>query len=201
MTLSPETAKMDLADFMLTAKVNLALARDSRVTSLEISVGASGDTVTLRGEGESDDEARIAEDVAGCVDGVRRVHNELIVSSGEWADHADLIVQMLLQKLETEWEQLPERTAVIKCDYMRWALWLVHKFHLPEGVAGADGPASDAEAKEMAVNQLSRYLDAPSVLLAWVMQQQAQQYSEPKPSDAPIIENLPLALSPARSNN
>src|SRR5438128_9951431 len=99
---------MDLADFMLTAKVNLALARDPRVTSLDISVSAENGTVTLRGEVDTEIEAQVAEGIAGCVEGVRRVHSEISVGTGEWADHAELIVQMLLQKLETEWNAIPE---------------------------------------------------------------------------------------------
>ena len=190
---------MELTDFMLSAKVNLALARDPRVTSLDISVQAENGTVFLRGDVDTDDESRIAEQIAAGVPGVRRICNDLSVGAGAWAGKEDLLKEMLLQKLETEWAQIPQRNSLIECDYMRWALWLVHKFHIPAEVGNGDRCRLEDDAKDRALNQLSKQLGVPSVMLAWAMREQAEKYSDQQQSDAPIISHLPLAPSPART--
>ena len=190
---------MELSDFMLMARVNLALARDPRVTSLDIGVRAEGGTIYLQGDVDTEQEARAIEEITEKVEGVRRICSDLAVGAGAWAGQADLITEMLLQKLETEWAQLPQHTAIIECDYMRWALWLVHKFHFPREVETTDRCAQESEAKERALCQLSGYLKVPGNVLAWIMHQQADRFSDQQPTDAPVIENLPLSPSPART--
>jgi hyperosmotically inducible protein len=69
-------------DATLTAKVKSALAADVGLSTLNINVDSSGNTVTLKGNVDSADKKKRAEEVARKVDGVATVRNELAVKSG-----------------------------------------------------------------------------------------------------------------------
>jgi osmotically-inducible protein OsmY len=69
-------------DATLTAKVKSALAADVGLSTVSINVDSSGNTVTLKGNVDSADKKKRAEEVARKVDGVATVRNELTVKSG-----------------------------------------------------------------------------------------------------------------------
>lgn len=71
-------------DSWITAKTEIALYADDRVSSTGINVDTANGTVHLRGNVASADEKRAAETVAKGIDGVRSVRNDLqVVPAGE----------------------------------------------------------------------------------------------------------------------
>src|SRR3569832_1443104 len=122
---------MALSDFVLKARVNLALMRDPRVASLDVGVDADDGIVKLIGDVDSEGECRAAEEVARSVEGVRSVVNQLTCGVGQRADTAELVTQRFLEKLDDEWNGLPDQTALVQADYLRWARWLIYKFRIP----------------------------------------------------------------------
>jgi hyperosmotically inducible protein len=83
-TSSSSTSSVSQAtkDATLTAKVKSALAADVGLSTMSINVDSSGNTVTLKGNVDSADKKKRAEEVARKVDGVATVRNELAVKSG-----------------------------------------------------------------------------------------------------------------------
>jgi cytidylate kinase len=66
-----------LDNLALEARVRAAFMADPRTEEVEVTVAASGDTVTLRGMVEDDRQIKAAQSVAHAVAGVKHVHTEL----------------------------------------------------------------------------------------------------------------------------
>lgn len=71
-----------ITDSALTVKVKSALMADSKLKSLQISVDTIEGAVTLTGEVDSADDSRTAAQVAGAVEGVKSITNNLTVKNG-----------------------------------------------------------------------------------------------------------------------
>jgi len=190
---------MALADFVLKARVNMALIRDPRVGSLDVGVKVVDGNITLTGDVDDEGECRAAAEVARGVDGVKSVANEITCGIGKSADTAELITQRLLEKLDDEWNNLPEQNALAQADYLRWALWLIFKFRLPADVAETvgDGAANpENTAVEQAISQVAGYVGAPKALVALQMLELADHIHSTPQLDAPEISNAPLVSTP-----
>jgi hyperosmotically inducible protein len=74
-------AKRELSDSWLTARTKIALFADERVKGREVSVETRSRAVTLHGKVDSEEARAAAADVAGHVEGVRSVKNEIEVVS------------------------------------------------------------------------------------------------------------------------
>ena len=178
---------MDLSDLVLTAKVNLALARDPRVGVLDIGVAVSQGTVTLDGDVDSEEERAAALEIARGVDGVRRVRSRITCGVGKAADSAEHAVQKFLEKLDDGWQNLPDDTATTQAGYLQWALWLVYKFRVPEGLGGEEHARIEADATEAAFARISGYLAIPKPLLVLEMARQAES--------VPLVARPPQPLA------
>lgn len=77
-----KTAGEHVDDVVVTTKVKAALVQAEDVDALEISVNTNKGVVQLSGFVDSESEAQRAAEVAGTVDGVERVENDLEVDSG-----------------------------------------------------------------------------------------------------------------------
>ncbi len=192
---------MALSDFVLKARVNLALIRDPRVGSLDVGVHAADGNLTLNGDVDTVEERRAAEEVARSVEGVHSVLNEITCGVGKQADTAELITQRFLEKLEDEWNGLPDQSALMQADYLRWALWLIYKFRLPHPLKDGSASTADGNAVEQALSQVAGYVGAPKALLALEMLQLADQIHASPHQDAPEIDNAPLVSTPEVDGN
>lgn len=76
---SRDETRQDTRDAALTGKVKAALAGDVGLKTLRINVDSSGNTVTLKGQVDSEETKRRAERVAHQVEGVASVDNQLTV--------------------------------------------------------------------------------------------------------------------------
>jgi hyperosmotically inducible protein len=74
--------KQDARNAALTGKVKSALAADVGLKTLKINVDSAGSVVTLKGQVDSAETRRRAEEVARKVEGVTSVNNQLTVRSG-----------------------------------------------------------------------------------------------------------------------
>ena len=74
--------KQDSRNAALTGKVKTALAADVGLKTLKIDVDSAGSVVTLKGNVDSAETKRRAEEVARKVEGVTSVRNELNVRAG-----------------------------------------------------------------------------------------------------------------------
>src|SRR2546423_11270620 len=144
---------MDLSDFVLKTRVGIALARDPRVRLFDIDVRAENGTVVLSGDLDTEEEVWAALSIARGVEGVQEVHSSLTIGVRQGEEKSEHVAARLLDKLEAEWEDLPERTPAVVCDYMRWALWLVYKFHMPAEVAGPEWEQAQKDAVESALKR------------------------------------------------
>lgn len=72
----------DTKNAMLTGKVKTALAADVGLKTLKIDVDSAGSVVTLKGQVDSADTRRRAEEVVRKVEGVTSVNNQLTVRGG-----------------------------------------------------------------------------------------------------------------------
>lgn len=187
---------MALSDFILKAKVNMALTTDPRVSVLDIGVQADNGVVTLTGDVDSGDECQAAEEIARAVEGVEGVKNEMTCGMAKTEETADLVRQRFLDKLEDEWNNLPEKTALAQADYMRWALWMVYKFRIPSDDQSAEIAKIEEQTADEALNQIAGYLGAPVALVALEMLRQAEQVAQSPRKAAPDIENAPLVSTP-----
>lgn len=188
---------MTLNDFLLKAKINMAYALDSRVSMLDIGVTVDEAQVTLAGDVDSEAECAAAEEITRSVEGVLHVRNLLTCGIGKGEDTADLVRQRLLEKLEEEWQNLPDQTALVQADYLRWALWMIYKFRLPtEGVAEANRRELELAATEQALEQVAGYVNAPKAMLALWMQQQAQAVAQSAEVNAPVTQAASLVTTP-----
>ncbi|HZP83700.1 MAG TPA: BON domain-containing protein [Chthonomonadaceae bacterium] len=187
---------MAISDLILKAKVNMALIRDPRVGVFDIGVTADNGQVTLTGDVDTEQECRAAEAIARRVEGVSRVQNELTCGVGQKADSAELVTQRFLERLEEAWENLADKNALAQADYMRWALWMIYKFHLPDEMRNEEGAQKEAETIEQAFHQVSGYVGVPKALLALEMLRQAEQVAERPRQAAPDTENAQLVATP-----
>lgn len=187
---------MALTDLMLKAKVNMAFARDPRVSALEINVSAEDGVVTLTGDMDSQEKCLAAEEDARSVEGVKGVQNEMTCGLTKVATTATEVVQRFLTKLEMQWNTLPDKTALTQADYLRWALWMVTKFHIPPNVEGENIETLELAAVERALEQIGSYTDIPKALLAMEMLRQAEAIEELGTPAAPETESLDLITTP-----
>jgi hypothetical protein len=187
---------MALSDFMLKARVNVALIRDPRVASLDVGVHADDGIVYLSGDVDTEAECLAAAEVARRVDGVKRVVNKLTCGIGQRADTAELVIQRFLEKLDDEWNNLPKQTALVQADYLRWALWMVYKFRIPAQLRTAETAITEDDAVEQALSQIAGAVGAPKALIALQMLQMADEIQDSPRLDAPEIENAPLVSTP-----
>ena len=74
--------KQDTRNAALTGKVKTALAADVGLKTLKIDVDSAGSVVTLKGNVDSAETKRRAEEIARKVEGVTSVRNELNVRAG-----------------------------------------------------------------------------------------------------------------------
>ncbi|HZT40536.1 MAG TPA: BON domain-containing protein [Chthonomonadaceae bacterium] len=184
---------MALTDLMLKAKVNMTFARDPRVSALEINVSVEDGVVTLTGDMDSQEKCQAAEEDARSVDGVKAVRNEMTCGLTKIATTATEVVQRFLAKLEEQWNALPDKTALTQADYLRWALWMVTKFHIPPNVEGENIDTLEIATVERALEQIGGYTDIPKALLALEMLRQSEAIEE---MGAPETENPDLITSP-----
>jgi hypothetical protein len=187
---------MALADFILKAKVNMALTTDPRVSVLDIGVHVEDGHVSLTGDVDSEKECEAATEIARSVEGVTRVTNEMTCGMGMREDTADLVRQRFLEKLDEEWENLPEKSALAQADYLRWALWMVYKFRIPGDMPSAEIAEIEAETTDEALHRIAGYVGAPVALVALEMMRQAEMVADSPRQSAPEIENAPLVATP-----
>ena len=77
-------AKADVSDSWVTAKTKIALFADERVKGRQVSVETQKGTVYLRGKVDTPESKAAAEAIAGGIDGVKSVKNDLqVVAPGE----------------------------------------------------------------------------------------------------------------------
>jgi osmotically-inducible protein OsmY len=74
-------AKREVKDVTITAKIKKALHDDPAIGASDIHVSTKTGVVTLQGQVSSRDAAARAEDLAEHTNGVKRVNNQLMVSS------------------------------------------------------------------------------------------------------------------------
>jgi BON domain len=165
---------MTIADLILKARVNLALAADSRVSVLDIGVDAENGQVTLAGDLDTTEECDAATEIVRGVDGVTGVRNEMTCGVGKRGETVEMMVQELLRRLDEEWSALPDQSAVSQAGYLRWALWVCCKFRVPKTIAGEDSEKEEANAVEQALTKIAGYVGAPRALVALDMLQQAE---------------------------
>lgn len=187
---------MAISDLILRARVNMAIARDPRVSALELSVFVDNCIVTLRGDVDSADKCNAAEEAARSVEGVTEVRNEMTCGLTRTAATATEVVERLLRKLDDEWTCLPEHTALTQADYLRWALWLLYKFHIPAEMEDENWQALTAAAVERGLQQVAGYLKASVALLALEMIRQAEMISDSPWRAAPATATPRLHVSP-----
>lgn len=187
---------MALSDLILKARVNVALIRDPRVASLDVGVQTDDGVVTLTGDVDTEEECSAAEEVTRNVEGVRSVVNQITCGLGQRADTAELLTQRFLEKLDDEWNGLPNQSALAQADYLRWALWLIYKFRLPANLLSESTATAENDAMEQALTQVAASVGAPKALVALQMLQLAEQVNASPRIDAPEIENAPLVATP-----
>lgn len=78
--------KIEVKDTTVTAKVKRAMHDDQMMHGSDIHVSTSAGVVTLKGQVSSREAAAHAGDVASHIEGVRRVDNQLMVSSAARTD-------------------------------------------------------------------------------------------------------------------
>lgn len=71
-----------VSDAVLTTRVKTAIATQSELSAIAISVETTDSVVTLTGEVDNDAQVELAERVAADVDGVSRVRNKLTSRDG-----------------------------------------------------------------------------------------------------------------------
>lgn len=157
---------MALADTLTKARVRLALARDPGVSAEAITVLCDHGCVTLTGDLPNAERCASITTLIQTVPGVSEVRNQCTCGQEKVAGSAAEVSQRFLEKLEAAWQSLPEKTALAQADYLRWALWMVHKFHIPPNLAGGDSELLEAATVERALDQLSEQTAVPRAILA-----------------------------------
>jgi hypothetical protein len=187
---------MALSDLIIKAKINLAFVADPRVGVLDIGVRSENGVVELDGDVDAPEERQAAEEIARSVDGVRQVINKITCGEGQKADTAELVIQRFLEKLDEEWNDLPEKTALSQADYLRWALWMVYKFRIPNSADDPEVLKAEAEATEVALERIAGNVGIPKVIAALEMIRQAEMVSASSKLEAPELGNSPLVATP-----
>lgn len=187
---------MALTDLMLKAKVNLALVRDPRVSSLDIGVQAENGLVTLTGDVDTPAEGRAAEEIARSVEEVRSVDNRITCGVGRTQDAADLVSQRFLEKLEDEWNELAESTALAQADYLKWALWMIYKFRIPD--QGADSSLAETQARttDEAIKAIASRVGGSPALIAFELQRIADDSGATFEASGPRLLHSDLVTTP-----
>ena len=157
---------MALSDLMLRARVNLALARDPRVGVLDVGVTATDGLVILEGDLDGEEECRAAEEIARSVDGVGSVENRLTCGVGKSVETAQLAVQRFLERLDDEWEMLPDARAFAQAHYLEWAVWAIHRFRVPRPALSGESDQLEADAIDQALTRVGTYVGASKAILA-----------------------------------
>jgi hypothetical protein len=193
---------MALSDLIIKAKINVAFARDPRVGVLDIGVHSENGIVTLDGDVDAADECTAAEEIARGVDGVRQVISNVTCGEGQKADTAELVIQRFMEKLDEEWNDLPEKTALAQADYLRWALWMVYKFRIPHSETDPELLKAEAEATEEALGRIAGNVGIPKVIAALEMIRQEEMVSESSKLEAPALgHSLLVATSVVDGGN
>jgi hypothetical protein len=187
---------MALSDLIIKARVNMAFVADPRVGVLDIGVHSENGVVTLDGDVDQPEECSAAEEIARSVDGVRQVISKITCGEGQKADTAELVIQRFLEKLDEKWNDLPEKTALSQADYLRWALWMVYKFRIPNSAGDPEVLKAEAEATEVALERIAGNVGIPKVIAALEMIRQAEMVSESSKLEAPELRNTPLVSTP-----
>lgn len=157
---------MALSDLVLRARVNLALARDPRISVLDVGVTAADGHVVLEGDLDSLDECAAAEEIARGVEGVTGIENHLTCGLAKSVETAQLAVQRFLERLDDEWEMLPDARAVSQAHYLDWALWAIHRFRVPRPAPSEECDQLEADAIEQALTKVAGYVGASKAILA-----------------------------------
>jgi hypothetical protein len=163
---------MALNDLVLTAKINMELIRDPRVSALHTHVLVDHGVVTLTGDNETEAQCQAAVEIARRVPGVLEVRNQLTCGVARQADTVELLKLSLLEKLNDTWNNLPDQTARTQAEYLRWALWLAHKFRIPARVNCENREQQEAEAVEAALANIAAALQMPKALVYLEMQRE-----------------------------
>jgi hypothetical protein len=187
---------MALSDLIIKAKINMVFVADPRVGVLDIGVHSENGVVALDGDVDMPEERQAAEEIARGVDGVRQVINNITCGEGQKADTAELVIQRFLEKLDEEWNDLPEKTALAQADYLRWALWMVYKFKVPNNSEDPEVLKAEAEATEEALEKIAGNVGIPKVIAALEMIRQAEMVSKSPRLEAPELGNSPLTVTP-----
>ena len=187
---------MALSDLVLNARVHLALAKDPRVGVLDIGVTSEGGVVKLTGDLDTEDECAAAESIVRSVEGVADIDNQMTCGLGARADTAEMVRHKFIERLTEAWNELPNQHALTQADYLRWALWMVYKFRIPEEFGGAESEKIEAETVDEAMGLIAGFVNAPRALVALEMLRQAESVAEFHPHGAPDIENAPLTATP-----
>jgi hypothetical protein len=173
-----ERTEMALQDIILKARVNVALVRDARISPLDIGVRAEDGHVTLTGQAETEADCRSVEQVVRRVEGVTRVTNQMTCGAAGASDTAEMLTDRLLDKLEEEWRALPDSSALSQADYLRWALWMVYKFRIPDPVDVSNRSQAELDAVEAALTRVAGLVGIPKSLAALEMLRQAEIIEE-----------------------
>ncbi len=186
---------MALSDLITKARVNMALARDPRVGSLDIGVHVHDSFVTLTGDTEDQAECNAVEEITRRVEGVAGIKNDMTCGVGKNLDMAELVTHHFQARLREVFAALPDKHALTLADYTRWALWLTYKLHLPGHGARAQHDSVEMATMEAALAEISNQVGIPKVLLAMEMLRQAEAIADTRHS-APTLENTPLIATP-----
>lgn len=191
---------MALSDLVLKSKINMAIARDVRFARLPLDVRVEDGNVTLAGNLSIPSAASGLQELVQNVEGVGAVRNELQQEHGRIARTADDLTQALLHKLESEFQELPDQNALTQADYLRWALWTIYKYHIPETVEVADVDQAEADATEQALAKIASLVQVPKALLAMEMLRQADAINESPislipDSGTPTLTSSPMSLT------
>jgi hypothetical protein len=187
---------MALSDLVLKAKVNMALLRDPRVGVLEIGVQIEDGNVTLIGDMDEEAACHAAEEITRGIQGVASVHCKLTSGVGKAEETAERLMQRLLDKLDKEWEALPDQSALTQADYLRWSLWLIYKFRLPALKTEKASADMETTVTETALGRVASHLGIPKVLVALEMLRQAEAIEQSPVRETPQTGVASLATSP-----
>jgi hypothetical protein len=185
-----------LNDLMLKAKVNLALARDSRVSSFDVGVQAEDGRVTLTGDVDTPDECRAAEEIARTVEGVKAIDCQLTCGVGAKQDTAELVSQRFLEKLDEEWDNLPENTALAQADYLKWALWMIYKFRIPDAGDLSEVAEAQARTTDEAIKAVASRVNGSPAMIAIELQRIADEAETGSTAEGPTLHHSDLVTTP-----
>ena len=185
---------MNLTDLILKTRINIGLMRDPRIGSFDIGVNTENGIVTLTGDVDDQEECRFAIEAAESIQGVKEVVSEMTYGVGKTAEDAEIITSSLLSKLEEVWDELPDRSALAEADYIRWATWLIYKFHLPKETE--DKAQLESNAVEQAITRVATLSGSPKPLIALELLRYAESANPMEFGGAPKLPNVPMTATP-----